>query len=51
MVSSTAARSGFRLVFAKSYAISLQLLACLSLQGAVTTPSVIFDLPGFPPGL
>uniref|UniRef100_A0A183SYA9 B30.2/SPRY domain-containing protein n=1 Tax=Schistocephalus solidus TaxID=70667 RepID=A0A183SYA9_SCHSO len=51
MVSSTAARSGFRLVFAKSYAISLQLLTCLSLQGAVTTPSVIFDLPGFPPGL
>ncbi|KAL7057667.1 hypothetical protein AAHC03_016794 [Spirometra sp. Aus1] len=51
MVSSTAARSGFRLVFAKSYAISLQVLACLSLQGAVTTPSVIFDLPGFPPGL
>uniref|UniRef100_A0A5K3F9Q0 Kelch-like protein 3 n=1 Tax=Mesocestoides corti TaxID=53468 RepID=A0A5K3F9Q0_MESCO len=51
MVCSTAARSGFRLIFSKSYDISLQILTCISLQNSLRTPSILFDLPGFPPGL
>ncbi|CUT99670.1 spry domain containing socs box protein [Echinococcus multilocularis] len=51
MACSTAARSGFRIIFSKSYDISLQLLALLSLKTALGSLSTIFDLPGFPPSL
>ncbi|KAH9281832.1 SPRY domain-containing SOCS box protein 3 [Echinococcus granulosus] len=51
MACSTAARSGFRIIFSKSYDISLQLLTLLSLKTALGSLSTIFDLPAFPPSL
>lgn len=51
MVCSTAARSGFRIIFSKSYDISLQLLTLLSLRTSLNNLSTILDLPGFPPSL
>ncbi|KAL5103335.1 Kelch-like protein 3 [Taenia crassiceps] len=51
MVCSTAARSGFRIIFSKSYDISLQLLTLLSLKASLNNLSTIFDLPGLPPAL
>lgn len=51
MASSTAARSGFRTIFAKSYEMSLQIFACMSLQKALKYPSILFELSAFPPGL
>ncbi|KAL5968375.1 SPRY domain-containing SOCS box protein 3 [Taenia solium] len=51
MVCSTAARSGFRIIFSKSYDVSLQLLTLLSLKASLNNLSTMFDLPGFPPSL
>ncbi|XP_074648812.1 SPRY domain-containing SOCS box protein 3-like [Tubulanus polymorphus] len=51
MVSSTAARSGMRLIRSWSFPTSLQLLCCQVLRAAIPSHLSVTDVLNFPPGL
>ncbi|KAL3318836.1 SPRY domain-containing SOCS box protein 3 [Cichlidogyrus casuarinus] len=51
LLSSTAAKSGFRLIYAKSSEITLQILACYAMRDSLQTNRALFDFTSLPPGL